>query len=95
MKRVALCAAAVLAMSCQSSPTPSSQSAASPTAGAADLEKLTADFTYGALAMSPSAATQAGYLGPWLWKAAVEKAGSFDVDKIAMPRPLRTRGISV
>jgi len=27
--------------------------------------------------------TQAGYLGPWLWKAAVEKAGSFDVDKIA------------
>ncbi|MDW5442760.1 urea ABC transporter substrate-binding protein [Polaromonas sp. SM01] len=27
--------------------------------------------------------TQAAYLGPWLWKAAVEKAGSFDVDKIA------------
>ena len=27
--------------------------------------------------------TQAGYLGPWLWKAAVEKAGSFDIDKIA------------
>ncbi|MBW8723209.1 MAG: transporter substrate-binding protein, partial [Polaromonas sp.] len=27
--------------------------------------------------------TQAGYLGPWLWKATVEKAGSFDVDKIA------------
>jgi urea transport system substrate-binding protein len=27
--------------------------------------------------------TQAGYLGPWLWKAAVEKAGSFDVDRIA------------
>ncbi len=26
--------------------------------------------------------TQAAYLGPWLWKAAVEKAGSFDVDKI-------------
>jgi urea transport system substrate-binding protein len=26
--------------------------------------------------------TQAGYLGPWLWKAAVEKAGSFDVDKV-------------
>ena len=24
--------------------------------------------------------TQAGYLGPWLWKAAVEKAKSFDVD---------------
>ncbi|HEX8341262.1 MAG TPA: urea ABC transporter substrate-binding protein [Tepidisphaeraceae bacterium] len=28
--------------------------------------------------------TQAGYLGPWLWKATVEKAGSFDVDKIAV-----------
>lgn len=27
--------------------------------------------------------TQAAYLGPWLWKAAVEKAGSFDVDDIA------------
>jgi urea transport system substrate-binding protein len=26
--------------------------------------------------------TQAGYLGPWLWKAAVEKAGSFDVNKV-------------
>ncbi|HEY0009094.1 MAG TPA: urea ABC transporter substrate-binding protein [Tepidisphaeraceae bacterium] len=28
--------------------------------------------------------TQAGYLGPWLWKLTVEKAGSFDVDKIAV-----------
>ena len=28
--------------------------------------------------------TQAGYLGPWLWKATVEKASSFDVDKIAV-----------
>ncbi len=28
--------------------------------------------------------TQAGYLGPWLWKLACEKAGSFDVDKIAL-----------
>jgi urea transport system substrate-binding protein len=27
--------------------------------------------------------TQAGYEGPWLWKAAVEKAGSFDTDKVA------------
>lgn len=27
--------------------------------------------------------TQAAYLGPWLWKMAVEKAGSFDVDKVA------------
>jgi urea transport system substrate-binding protein len=31
--------------------------------------------------------TQAGYLGPWLWKLAVEKAGSFDVDKIAAASP--------
>ncbi|MFT7561095.1 MAG: urea transport system substrate-binding protein [Flavobacteriales bacterium] len=28
--------------------------------------------------------TQAAYLGPWLWKAAVEKAGSFDVDKVVL-----------
>ena len=27
--------------------------------------------------------TQAAYLGPWLWKKTVEKAGSFDIDKIA------------
>uniref|UniRef100_UPI0037BEA76D urea ABC transporter substrate-binding protein n=1 Tax=Azospirillum agricola TaxID=1720247 RepID=UPI0037BEA76D len=27
--------------------------------------------------------TQAGYLGPWLWKLTAEKAQSFDVDKIA------------
>ena len=27
--------------------------------------------------------TQAAYLGPWLWKFTVEKAGRFDVDKIA------------
>jgi urea transport system substrate-binding protein len=26
--------------------------------------------------------TQAAYLGPWLYKAAVEKAGSFDIDKV-------------
>ncbi len=26
--------------------------------------------------------TQAAYLGPWLWKAAVEMAGSFDTDKV-------------
>lgn len=31
--------------------------------------------------------TQAAYLGPWLWKAAVEKAGSFDVDKVAAVSP--------
>ncbi|WP_326539656.1 urea ABC transporter substrate-binding protein [Pseudorhodoferax sp.] len=31
--------------------------------------------------------TQAGYLGPWLWKAAVEKAGSFDVNKVTAASP--------
>ncbi|MCC0055608.1 MAG: urea ABC transporter substrate-binding protein [Rhodobiaceae bacterium] len=31
--------------------------------------------------------TQAAYLGPWLWKAAVEKAGSFDIDKIKVASP--------
>lgn len=31
--------------------------------------------------------TQAAYLGPWLWKAAVEKAGSFDVDKVVSASP--------
>ncbi len=31
--------------------------------------------------------TQAGYLGPWLWKMAVEKAGSFDVDKVVAASP--------
>jgi len=31
--------------------------------------------------------TQAAYLGPWLWKAAVEKAGSFDIDKIKEASP--------
>ncbi|MBT26378.1 urea ABC transporter substrate-binding protein [Thalassobius sp. S69A] len=31
--------------------------------------------------------TQAAYLGPWLWKAAVEKAGSFDVDKVRAATP--------
>jgi urea transport system substrate-binding protein len=31
--------------------------------------------------------TQAAYLGPWLWKAAVEKAGSFDVDKLKESLP--------
>ncbi|MBU3846511.1 MAG: urea ABC transporter substrate-binding protein [Candidatus Acinetobacter avistercoris] len=31
--------------------------------------------------------TQAAYLGPWLWKAAVEKAGSFDVVKVAKASP--------
>ena len=31
--------------------------------------------------------TQAAYLGAWLWKAAVEKAGSFDVDKVKAASP--------
>jgi urea transport system substrate-binding protein len=31
--------------------------------------------------------TQAAYLGPWLWKATVEKAGSFDIDKVAASSP--------
>ena len=31
--------------------------------------------------------TQAAYLGPWLWKAAVEKAKSFDVDKVVAASP--------
>ncbi len=31
--------------------------------------------------------TQAAYLGPWLWKAAAEKAQSFDIDKIAAASP--------
>ena len=30
---------------------------------------------------------QAGYLGPWLWKAAVEKARSFDVDRVVAASP--------
>ena len=32
-------------------------------------------------------ATQAAYLGPYLWKEAVEKAGSFDVDKVVAASP--------
>ena len=31
--------------------------------------------------------TQAAYLGPWIWKAAVEKAGSFDIDKVHEAHP--------
>lgn len=31
--------------------------------------------------------TQAAYLGPWLWKAAVEKAGSFDIDAVRKASP--------
>src|SRR5919197_2377373 len=31
--------------------------------------------------------TQAAYLGPWLWKLTVEKAGSYDIDKVAAASP--------
>lgn len=31
--------------------------------------------------------TQAAYLGPWLWKEAVERAGSFDIDKVTAASP--------
>lgn len=31
--------------------------------------------------------TQAAWLGPWLWKAAVERAGSFDVDRVIAASP--------
>ena len=31
--------------------------------------------------------TQAAYLGPWLWKEAVERAGSFDVAKVTAASP--------
>ncbi len=37
--------------------------------------------------------TQAAYLGPWLWKAAVEKAGTFDVD--AVVKASETEGIEL
>jgi uncharacterized protein (DUF885 family) len=47
--------AAVL-MSCSGPPTP-----AAPPSSSAEFTKLTEDFTYGALAMSPASATQAGY----------------------------------
>ncbi len=47
-------------------------------------KKFVAAFkkTYGAKSVIGDVA-QAAYLGPWLWKLTVEKAGSFDVDKIA------------
>lgn len=31
--------------------------------------------------------TQAAYLGPWIWKAAVEQAGSFDIDAVTKAIP--------
>jgi urea transport system substrate-binding protein len=31
--------------------------------------------------------TQAAYLGPWLWKLAVEKANTFDIDKVIAASP--------
>ena len=51
-------------------------------------KKFVADFKakYGANSVMGDV-TQAAYLGPWLWKAAVEKAGSFDVDKVVAASP--------
>ena len=36
--------------------------------------------------------TQAAYLGPWLWKATVEKANSFDIDKVAASPGVEFKG---
>ncbi|MBK4737052.1 urea ABC transporter substrate-binding protein [Noviherbaspirillum pedocola] len=51
-------------------------------------KKFVSDFKakYGANSVMGDV-TQAAYLGPWLWKAAVEKAGSFDVDKVVAASP--------
>jgi urea transport system substrate-binding protein len=51
-------------------------------------EKFVAEFkkAYGDKAVIGDV-TQAAYLGPWLWKAAVERAGSFDVDKVVTALP--------
>ncbi|MCB4812412.1 urea ABC transporter substrate-binding protein [Methylovorus menthalis] len=51
-------------------------------------EKFVADFKkmWGPKAVIGDV-TQAAYLGPWLWKAAVERAGSFDVDKAVVALP--------
>ena len=51
MYRCGLFVAAALALS----------SCSKPDTSAADLEKLTNDYTYGSLALSPSTATQSGY----------------------------------
>jgi urea transport system substrate-binding protein len=54
----------------------------------ANNKKFVSDFKtkYGANSVMGDV-TQAAYLGPWLWKAAVEKAGSFDVDKVVAASP--------
>jgi urea transport system substrate-binding protein len=51
-------------------------------------DKFVAEFkkAYGEKAVIGDV-TQAAYLGPWLWKAAVERAGSFDVDKAVAALP--------
>lgn len=51
-------------------------------------EKFVAEFKkmWGAKAVIGDV-SQAAYLGPWLWKAGVEKAGSFDVDKVVAALP--------
>ena len=54
----------------------------------ANNQEFVADFKtkYGANSLVGDV-TQAAYLGPWLWKAAVEQAGSFDVDKVVAASP--------
>lgn len=51
-------------------------------------KKFVAEFKkkYGAKSVIGDV-TQAAYLGPWLYKAAVERAGSFDVDKVQAALP--------
>ncbi len=51
-------------------------------------DKFVAEFkkAYGEKAVIGDV-TQAAYLGPWLWKAAVERAGSFVVDKAVAALP--------
>jgi urea transport system substrate-binding protein len=51
-------------------------------------EKFVAEFkkAYGDAAVIGDV-TQAAYLGPWLWKAGVERAKSFDVDKVVAALP--------
>jgi uncharacterized protein (DUF885 family) len=62
MNRFLAAMAILMLTACSSSPSnsPSTSGAAAP-APATDIEKLTDEFTRGALALSPSSATQAGY----------------------------------
>lgn len=51
-------------------------------------EKFVKDFKahYGEKAVIGDT-TESAYLGPWIWKAAVEKAGTFDIDKVRAALP--------